>query len=478
MSNSTPKDEPYTAITEALPPSHSARILSIVGHTLAAFGALYCFLFAIKLLGDSLTLLFGCNTKTAFAFADNAIVGLMVGMVFTAILQSSSTVTSITVALVGAGGLSVQQSVPITMGANIGTCLTSTIVAFAQVGDKAQFERALAAGTVHDFYNIGTVLVLFPLELLLHPLERLATAMTGGGTGTFFSSPIDAILNPLYKLLLAVDKKTIEAVTAGTMACDDAQFLTAGVFYGSYTDGTLTAATIGGICLGVGLVLLVGALLVLVKTLQALLQGSAQRVISRVLDWNGYLNIAIGALVTFCVQSSSIVTSTLTPMAGLGVISLEQMYPLVIGANLGTTVTALLASLVTGSPEAVAVALVHFWFNVSGMLLFYPIPVMRKPIFAAARALGFASARYPPVAGYFLGTLFVLVPTIALGLTYLYNGSVAMVTSAIVSSAAIALATGIAAYWYMCKGGRARWVAFLEHKGKLRDEKRSHTPDV
>ncbi|EQC29333.1 hypothetical protein SDRG_13002 [Saprolegnia diclina VS20] len=472
MPTTTPKDsEPYASVTEAPPVSRSSRVLSGVFHTMAALAALYCFLFAIKLLGDSLSLLFGCNTKAAFGFTDNAIVGLMVGMVFTAILQSSSTVTSITVALVGAGGLSVRQSVPITMGANIGTCLTSTIVAFAQVGDRAQFERALAAGTIHDFYNICTVLVLFPLEMLLHPLEHLAVAMTGGSTGSFFSSPIDGIISPLYKLLLSVDKNMIEGVTAGTIACHDASFLKGGAFYAAYIDGSLSSAAIGGICLGLGLVLLIGSLLVLVKTLQALLRGSAQAIIQRVLNWNGYLNIGIGALITFCVQSSSIVTSTLTPMAGLGVISLEQMYPLVIGANLGTTVTALLASLVTGSPDAVAVALTHFWFNVFGMLLFYPLPIMRTPIFAAARALGYASARFPLVAGYFLGGLFVLVPAIALGLTFLYNGSLGMVLAAIGLTVLLVLSMAWTVYWYLRKDGRARWLAFLDEKSKLQDEK-------
>uniref|UniRef100_A0A4W5LMN7 Solute carrier family 34 member 2a n=1 Tax=Hucho hucho TaxID=62062 RepID=A0A4W5LMN7_9TELE len=158
------------------------------------------------------------------------------------------------------------------------------------------------------------------------------------------------------------------------------------------------------------------SLVSLVYMLQKLFRGSAQKTIRKALDFNGYVNIFLGTLITFCVHSSTVVTSTLTPMAGLGLITLEQVYPIVIGANLGTTVTALLASWVTGSPDAVAIALVHFWFNIWGIFLFYPIPITRKPILDWARRLAFYSARWPMVAGLFLLLLFLIVPGIAMSI--------------------------------------------------------------
>ena len=51
------------------------------------------------------------------------------------------------------------------MGANIGTSVTSTIVALTQIGDIEQFERAFSAAVVHDFFNWLTVIVLFILEV-------------------------------------------------------------------------------------------------------------------------------------------------------------------------------------------------------------------------------------------------------------------------------------------------------------------------
>ena len=68
------------------------------------------------------------------------------------------------------------------------------------------------------------------------------------------------------------------------------------------------------------------------------------------------------------VQSSSITTSVLTPLVGLGVIQLEQMFPLTLGANIGTTVTGLLAAMVTDSVEALQVALAHLFFNIFGIM--------------------------------------------------------------------------------------------------------------
>ena len=95
----------------------------------------------------------------------NPIVGLMIGILFTVLVQSSSTCTSVIVSLVAAGGLSVKTAVPMVMGANIGTSMTSTLVSLTQVTDVEQFERAFAAATVHDCFNWCSVIVCLILEL-------------------------------------------------------------------------------------------------------------------------------------------------------------------------------------------------------------------------------------------------------------------------------------------------------------------------
>ena len=68
------------------------------------------------------------------------------------LVQSSSTSTSIIVALVSAG-VEVKHAVPMIFGSNVGTSVTNTIVSMTQVGDREAFRRAFAAATVHDMFN-------------------------------------------------------------------------------------------------------------------------------------------------------------------------------------------------------------------------------------------------------------------------------------------------------------------------------------
>ncbi|GMF49406.1 unnamed protein product [Phytophthora fragariaefolia] len=340
--------------------------------------ALYFFFVAVKLISDGLTLAMGCSSKSAFGIASNPPAGVMVGILVTALLHSSGTVTSLVVSLVGSGGMTIRQGVYVIMGANVGTCATCIMVAFGQVGDRTRFQRAMAAATLHDMYNIWSVFVLFPLEILFQPLEKISVAMSNANTSSgVFNSPIDIIINPLAETLLVVDKNVIYKVATGGTDCTADQPFIKG---GTLRDSGMSNDTIGAIAVVIGFCILVCALLTRVKMLAKVFMGPTKKLIPKLLNYNGYVNILVSTLITFSVHSSTVVTSTLTPMAGLGVITLEQAYPLIIGANLGTTGTGLLASLVTGKSDSVAIALVHFWFNVFGIFLFYPISITRKPI--------------------------------------------------------------------------------------------------
>ncbi|KAG6587128.1 putative sodium-dependent phosphate transporter [Phytophthora cinnamomi] len=437
-------------------------------YLVASFVALYFFMVAIRFISDGLTIALGCNTKGAFDIANNPASGLMIGIVTTALLHSSGTVTSIVVALVSSGGMTIRQGVYVIMGANVGTCMTCIMVAFGQVGDRTRFQRAMAAATVHDMYNIWSVVVMFPIEVIFHPLEKMSVAMSNAKTSSgAFNSPADAIVNPLTQVLLVVDKKAIYKVTTDDTLCTAGQsFVKGGAFEGS----SLSDRSIGAIIVVIGFCVLVCARLTLVKTLAKVFMGPTKKLISKLLNYNGYVNICVGTLVTFAVHSSTVVTSTLTPMAGLGVITLEQVYPLVIGANLGTTDTALLASLVTGEANSVAIALVHFWFNVLGVFLFYPISITRKPILDSALALAFASAAWPLAAVLFVVVLFIIAPAILLVTVSLCTAQRAIIQALGWMSAAAEVALVVYfLFWYEKKGGRARWHAFLEKRSEERD---------
>lgn len=127
----------------------------------------------------------------------------------------------------------------------------------------------------------------------------------------------------------------------------------------------------------------------------------------------------VGAVLTFVVQSSSVFTSTLTPLVGVGVISLERVYPLTLGSNVGTTTTALLAAL-AASPDklhdTLQISLCHLFFNITGILLFFPIPFTRFPI-PLAKFLGNTTAKYRWFAIFYVISMFFVLPGIVLAIS-------------------------------------------------------------
>ncbi|XP_071457303.1 sodium-dependent phosphate transport protein 2C isoform X8 [Marmota flaviventris] len=187
--------------------------------------------------------------------------------------------------------------------------------------------------------------------------------------------------------------------------------------------------------LAVGCILLAGSLLVLclclvliVKLLNSLLQGRIAQAVRSVINadfpfpfgWlSGYLAILVGAGLTFLLQSSSVFTAAIVPLMGVGVISLDRAYPLFLGSNIGTTTTALLAALASPADMllfAVQVALIHFLFNLAGILLWYLVPILRLPI-PLAKRFGDLTARYRWVAIVYLLLTFLLLPLAAFGLS-------------------------------------------------------------
>jgi sodium-dependent phosphate cotransporter len=112
------------------------------------------------------------------------------------------------------------------------------------------------------------------------------------------------------------------------------------------------------------------------------------------------------------VQSSSITTSILIPLSAAGVITLRNAYPVTLGANVGTTITALLAALAASSPEALTVGLAHTTFNVLGIFLLYVIPIFRDiPIRAAEKLADIAVERRTIAVLYVVGT-FIILPLV------------------------------------------------------------------
>ena len=178
-----------------------------IGLCVACF-FLYFFLFSLELLGSSAKVLGGCSAGGLLSDNTNPVAALVIGEIATALIQSSSTTTSIIVSLVGAEAMSVNTGIYLVMGANIGTSVTNTIVSMGQMGDGPQLERAFAGATVHDLFNLLTVAVLFPLELIFHYLYHLTKAMLPESVseGEAWDGPIKKIVAPLADKVILSNK--------------------------------------------------------------------------------------------------------------------------------------------------------------------------------------------------------------------------------------------------------------------------------
>jgi solute carrier family 34 (sodium-dependent phosphate cotransporter) len=320
-------------------------------------------------------------SRDLIATTSNPLVGLFIGILATSIVQSSSMTTSTVVGFVAAGMLNVENAIPIIMGANIGTTVTCSIVSIGHITRKEEFGRAFAAASVHDFFNMMTVVILFPLELATGYLRRASTALAGlltGGHSVSFASPVKQAVKPFVDLLVHGAE-----LVAGTHAAPVVAL--------------------------VGLALLLGSLYVLVKRTKALAMGRAEVAIDRMMGRSGVTGMALGAGVTAVIQSSSVTTSLMVPLAGAGVVSLEKIFPVTLGANVGTTVTAILASL-AGDSRGLIIALAHLLFNITGILIIYPFKPIRKIPMTLARRLAAAAVRSKKNAILFVISLFYILP--------------------------------------------------------------------
>ncbi|MFH1567933.1 MAG: Na/Pi symporter [Gemmatimonadota bacterium] len=361
----------------------------------AQFGAvLYVFLVSITLMGTAFLALGKDFALSLVRSASDPFVGLFIGILATSIIQSSSATTSIvigSVAAVSPGGLDAFMStaIPIIMGANLGTTVTAVLVSMGHVRRKEEFRRAFGCAMVHEVFKLTCVAVLFPLEMatgfLHHAARNLAAVLwssAGGEGGAYgFHSPLKAILKP-----------GADAVAWFFVPTDPAE-----------------ASVLGAVALLlVALVLLFGSLWLMTKIMRRAMVGRAVTLIDNTIGRAPLLGLLVGFVLTAIVQSSSAVTSIMVPLAGAGVLTLEQVFPLELGSCLGTTVTGVLAALAVG-PAGLAVALTHVLFNLAGIVLVYPVRWVRaKPVQVARWFAGVAAERKGYAIAYVIGTFYAI----------------------------------------------------------------------
>lgn len=355
--------------------------VGVAGRAATLSFLLYGFLVSIGMLGKAFKMFSGGAVGNLIESASNPLLGLFVGVLATTLVQSSSTTTSLVVAMVGGGSMPIETAIPIVMGANIGTSVTNTLVSIGHIGHNREFKRAFAASTIHDFFNILAVVLLFPLQLTTNFLgvwsSRLADLFADVG-GLAFSSPLKMITGP--------------AVTTAAKMLEGHPW----------------------IMLILALVIMFGSLRYLVVLLKAVVIGRVEAFFDSTLFANAGRAMLFGLLITVMVQSSSITTSLAVPLAGAGILTLVQVFPYTLGANIGTTVTAMLAALAVGEISAVIVAFAHLLFNICGIGLIWPIRTIRRIPLNMANRFASIAADHRWLAVAYILVCFYTIPFVAI----------------------------------------------------------------
>lgn len=358
--------------------------MKVLLNALMVIGVMFVFLVSLKMMGGSFKL-FGKDVAHEIINAtSNPFVSLFIGLLATAIIQSSSTTTSMVVAMVAGGTLSIDNAVPMIMGANIGTSVTSSIVSLGHIGNKKEYKKAISAATVHDFFNIMVVLLLFPLEYFFGFLSGLAGNLAslftaGSGDSEKMFSILGVTVKPTAKFIMGLLGKNAWA------------------------------------CLLVALGLLFFSLRYLTVILKKLLIGKAEKNLDKLIFDKPLKALGWGTLLTTVVQSSSVTTSLIVPMVASNKVSLRKAFPFLMGANIGTTVTALIAALSTDASvfeAALTIALAHVLFNVLGAVVLFPIKPLREIPIKLSRKLGKATMKNRLVGMAYIVVTFFLIPFI------------------------------------------------------------------
>jgi len=361
---------------------------------LAVAALLYFFLVSIGLMSAAFKGFGKGFAENLIQTTSNPFVGLFVGILATSLVQSSSTTTSIVVGMVGSGVLDVAHAIPIVMGANIGTTVTNTLVSLGHIGRRDEFKRAISAATVHDFFNLICVAVMFPLELATGFLQKSATLMSGffeGVGGVKFVSPIKLITKPAVNI--------VKDVVLGMGTSDLTGYIA---------------------MLILSAILLFFSLYFIVKVMKSLVVNRAEIVLNNVISRRPFLGLLAGLIFTIIVQSSSITTSLMIPLVAAGILTIEGAFPITIGANIGTTTTAILASFATGNISAIIIAFAHFLFNLIGTVFIYPIKTFRMIPINLAKSLGDLAARKRRYAFIYVFGLFFVLPILLILISKLF----------------------------------------------------------
>ena len=353
--------------------------------------ALIMFLFALDLMISSLQQLGQTAAETIILATSNPFTGFFIGLLITAIVQSSSATTSMAVALTASGAINIGNAVPIIMGANVGTTITSMIISLGFITKRKEFRRAVSAGAYHNFFNLLTAFILFPLEYYYGFLSNLSQYIAT----TFFHQPTGP-MNGTFSFL--------------------------GSGFGPAIDFLINSINNGFLILLIAFLLLFSSILFFRKVLSSLLGVGSPDRFQQFFFKMPIKSFGWGLLTTALIRSSTVTTSLVVPLVAKKFVKLRLAVPFILGANIGTTITAFIAASFN-SNAAISIAIAHFLFNFIGVLVFFPIPYLRKIPINLANGLGKLTLQYRLVGFLYLLLTFFFIP---FSLIYLNRNAVAV----------------------------------------------------
>lgn len=341
-----------------------------------------------------------------------------------------------------------KTAIPIIMGTNIGTSVTSCLVSISQINNKENFRRAFAGANVHEMFNYLSVFVLLPIEILTGYL-RIVSGLIVDKLFTQSSSQkepefLTVITKPFTNLIIQLDKDVLNAIATNNIVGNETlikHFCNNEVILenGSKINEKIRCKflfeplqwkewVIGILLLLISLAALMACLIFMVKLLSSIFKGPVAKVVRRVVNadfpWlfkylTPYAAMALGCVLTILFQSSSVFTSTLVPLVGLGLVELERVFPMVLGANLGTTVTGILAALSASSNAKISlqIALCHTVFNLTGILIWFPLPFMRIVPITISKKLAEIVSDYKWFVFVYLISMFLIFPLLLFSLS-------------------------------------------------------------
>ena len=321
-------------------------------------------------------------SSTFIKATSSRFISLFIGVFATVLFQSSSTTTSLIVGMAGGGLIGLSSAIPMVMGANIGTTVTNTLVSLGHIRRKEEFRRAFASSTVHDFFNMLAVLIFFPLEMMFGFLEKSAIFL-----GNIFFTEINE--KPFESPIKQAVSWAVNHLKGFVHNIIDSDW----------------------VLLFVSVIITLIMLFSIVKLLRSMVLEKVEKFFDKYIFKTAIRALIFGFILTVLVQSSSITTSTIVPLAGAGVLTLRQIFPFTLGANIGTTVTSLMAALVL-NPIAMVVAFSHLLFNIVGIIAIYPIKQIREIPLYCAETLADLSLKNRLIPLLYLAIVFVLIPLI------------------------------------------------------------------